>query len=105
MIPLNLIRPIIETVVNSVIAIEKIFGAGNGINKKKEALQNAGKSAYDIFDGVLNLDDKTDEWAMQLIERAVDSAVDYFNYEKEGQFEDGSKEGAIVFVHKELGLG
>ena len=107
MIPLNLIQPIIGTTINTVIAIENLFNTDKSIDKKKKAMKDAAASMYKILDGVFNLDDNIDAWAIILIDKSIDSTVDFFNSKLAGNFEEKHKDGAFSFVTaslKEQGL-
>lgn len=102
MIPTQLILPTIEAIVNTVILVENLFNQDKSLDKKKDALERSGKSVYKIWDIVFGFDDEVDQWANQMITKAVDAAVEWFNDHNERNFNESKKASVVAFVNVKL---
>lgn len=100
----NVIKPVLELVINLVISWEAMFGdSKDGLEKKKEVWAKAISQVYDVADALLQFADHVDALVKNvLIPQAIDLAVDFFNQENDKKFDEAKTPSAITYLAHHL---
>lgn len=103
MIPVQLIRPIIGVVINTVIAVERTFNPEADGEKKKKAIKDAGVAVYEMVESMLGgLPDDIDQWAENLIDKAIEASVEFYNTRYKSNFTEYQKANAEEYALAKL---